>query len=323
MKLGLETESCHLFFQHGRMNLVSFIDFTARSGLDGVQINVVPDLNLHPRWGVLEGVDSEYLAHVRRMIESRGLYCEVDTRGSTQRELVPALRVARALGATVLRTYLRYPRGNFDEQFMMQQVLEIQRVVPYLEKYEIRLAIENHEFETSGEMINLVSLVGHREWVGLLCDTGNSMMVWEEPVEATRAMAPYAFTSHFKDHAVILDGAEPVVSGTALGRGNIDIETTFRLLAQSSPELHVNLEMCFPYCSAFKRERGTGGVDDFAGTFAIGSAPFSNDLVEPNNYYFPHTSSHDALETLIEAQWEALEHSISVLKELRTSYDTP
>jgi len=322
MKIGLETESCHLLFQHGRMNLFDFVEFAGQHGFDGVQINVVPDFKLHPRWGVLESVTSEYLARVRGTIDRLGLYCELDTRGSSLRELVPALRVARALGAGVVRTYLRYPLDRFDEKFLESQATEVRRVVPFLEKHQIRLAFENHEYETSSEMITFITLVGRPEWVGLLCDTGNSMMAWEEPVTAVRAMAPHAFSTHFKDHVVINDGDTALVSGVALGRGNIDIDTVFQILSEHSADLHVNLEMCFPYCATFKRKRGTGGVHNFDGAFAMAPSPFPPDLVKPTNYYSPHKAGEEALEALVQAQWEGLEHSIAVLKKLRDKYVT-
>ena len=38
MKLGLETESYHLFFQQGMMDIFDFIDKTSELGLDGVWI---------------------------------------------------------------------------------------------------------------------------------------------------------------------------------------------------------------------------------------------------------------------------------------------
>lgn len=38
MKLGLETESYHLFFQQGMMDIFDFIDKTSELGLDGVEL---------------------------------------------------------------------------------------------------------------------------------------------------------------------------------------------------------------------------------------------------------------------------------------------
>ncbi|EPD7162604.1 sugar phosphate isomerase/epimerase family protein, partial [Escherichia coli] len=56
MKLGLETESYHLFFQQGMMDIFDFIDKTSELGLDGVEINIIPDVGLHPEFGVLNSI---------------------------------------------------------------------------------------------------------------------------------------------------------------------------------------------------------------------------------------------------------------------------
>ena len=41
LKLGLETESLHLWVQNGRMDIFDVIEKAHELGLDGVQINVV------------------------------------------------------------------------------------------------------------------------------------------------------------------------------------------------------------------------------------------------------------------------------------------
>ena len=322
MKIGLETESCHLLFQHGVMDLFGFIEFAAHRGLDGVQLNVIPDHNLHPRWGVLRGNEVDYLARVKDALVRNHLYCEVDTRGTTAEGLAPALRVAHALGAGVVRSYVQYPLGRYDAAFMSSQAAEVRRLVPLLRNYNIRLAFENHEYETSAEMIAFVREVDELSWVGLLCDTGNSMMAWEEPLSAIRAMAPYAFSAHLKDHAVISHAGQPMVCGMPLGRGSLDLDETFRILSQY-PSLHINLESCFPYCATFKRPPGTGDADSFRGAFAVVKAPFASTLVSPAQYYYPHEASPEALETLMECQRTELENSIALLKELRTKYGSP
>jgi len=46
---------------------------------------------------------------------------------------------------------------------------------------------------------------------------------WEEPVEAVRKLAPFAFTTHFKDHIIIKDGDVYKVCGFPAGKDNIDI----------------------------------------------------------------------------------------------------
>ena len=46
LKLGLETESLHLWLQHKRMDIFGFIEKAHELGLDGVQINIIKDYNL-------------------------------------------------------------------------------------------------------------------------------------------------------------------------------------------------------------------------------------------------------------------------------------
>jgi len=269
------------------------------------------------------GDDPGYLAEIRSTLETKDLYCELDTRGSTVAELEPALRVAQALGAATVRSYLRFPHGRFDQEFMTTQVVEVQRVVPLLESHRIRLAFENHEYETSGEMIDFVTQVGSPDTVGLLCDVGNSMMAWEDPIASVTAMAPYTFGVHFKDHTVVLEGNQQVVCGVPLGEGNIDLEAAYRILVDSSRADAINLESCYPYCATFKRPAGTGGWQALTGAFEIQDPPFPPDLVSPMGYYHPHQAGSEALGVLLRAQESGLAQSLAMLRSLRDRHPGP
>lgn len=94
MKLGIETESYHLFFQQGVMDVFDFINKATELGLDGVELNIIPDEGLHPEFGVLTSDSSEYLAKVRQAIEDKNLYCELDTRFTTPKALTKAVNTA-------------------------------------------------------------------------------------------------------------------------------------------------------------------------------------------------------------------------------------
>ena len=61
MKIGLETESYHLLFQNGRMDIFGFIKRTAELGMDGVMINIIKDKNLDPNWGTLGSDEPKHL----------------------------------------------------------------------------------------------------------------------------------------------------------------------------------------------------------------------------------------------------------------------
>ena len=308
------------------MDIFNFITLTRELGLDGVQINVIPDFGLHPEWGTLDGNDPRYLERVRTAIDEYDFYCEIDARGTTVSELAPVLQVAESLGATVVRSYIRYPHNVFDSAYMAAQVSEVAKVVPLLKDHGIRLAFENHEFETSTDMVEFVQAIDEPEWVGLLCDIGNSMMVWEEPLSAVKSMAPYSFGVHFKDHTVVRDPgpagdeAQPLVCGVPLGAGSIELEKIYQVLMQSSRANSINLETCFPYCASFKRTVGTANSAAFHGTFRIAEPPFPLDIIRPTQYYYPHAVGLEALEGLIDRQLSELKVSTTVLKNLRENY---
>ncbi len=317
MKIGLETESCHLLFQNGLMNIFDFIRYTWELGLDGVEINIIPDHNLHPELGCLDGDDDVYLRRVRQAIEYYGLYCEIDTRLTEPTLLQRTLRIAHKLNADVIRTYIN--KGEYSQKSMSQAVEDIKSVVPFLKKYRIKLGIENHEYETSDEIIDIIKEIDS-SWVGAHCDIGNAMMAWEDPVEAVRKLAPYTFSTHFKDHIICLHDDTPVVTGVPVGEGSIDTEECFRILVEDSMVTRINIETCFPYSSTFDRARGTGGVSDFSAAFKIKPPPFPTEIIKPLDYYYPHQISDEALKLLINAQRNCVSQSAQALKILRSKY---
>ena len=319
MKIGLETESYHLFFQNGLMDIFGFIKRTAELGLDGVMINIIAfpkDKYLHPEWGALGGADPEHLEKVRREIEKYGLYAEIDARGTEQAHLTKIIEVAHKIGADIIRTYCCLNNG-YDAESLERAPEDIKKVVPLLKKYRIKLAVENHEEEISDEIIKIIEDV-NSPWVGAHCDIGNSMMAWEDPVKAVRKLAPYTFTTHFKDHIIIKDGDEYKVCGIPIGKGNIDLEECFKILVNHSTLTRINIEMCYPYVAKFKRGDGTGGVFEVGkGAFKVEKQPFDMDLIKPVDYYYP---PQELVERMIKDQEKGVEESVKYVLRLRDKY---
>ena len=317
MKLGLETESYHLLFQHKRMDIFDFIEQTWKLGLDGVEINIIPDHNLHPQFGVLDSDDPTYLARVKNAIQSRNLYCELDTRWTNQASLMKSIEIANGIGADIIRTYIKV--DDFDPLNLQPIIEDIKQIIPVLKKHRIKLSLENHEHETSDNIIEIIEAVDS-VWFGAHCDIGNSMMTWEDPIEAVHKLAPYTISTHFKDHIVTMHNDEPVVCGVPIGEGSIDIDECFAQLVEHSSITRINIEICYPYCASFSREKGTGGVFKLTGAFEVKKPPFDPELIKPMDYYYPHKISPLALETLIDAQIEGVKHSVAVMKKLRNKY---
>ncbi len=315
MKLGLETESFHYLFQNGKMDIFDFIRKTAELGLDGVMINIIYDKNLDPNWGTLGSDDTEHLEKVRKEIEKYNLYAEIDTKGTDPEHLAKVIDVAHKIGADVIRTYICF--GEYDPEKLEKAPGDIKQIVQLLKKYRIKLAVENHEEETTDEIIKIIKEVDNY-WVGAHCDIGNSMMAWEDPIEAVRKLAPYAFTTHFKDHIIIEEDGEYKVCGVPAGDGNIDLDECFRILVEESRLERINIEMCYPYIAQFKREPGAGGVYEVGeGAFKVENPPFDPNVIKPSQYYYP---PEELLEELIEEQIKGIEKGIEYTKALRDKY---
>lgn len=314
MKIGLETESYHLQFITGRMDIFGFIRKTAELGLDGVMINIVkwPDM---PGWGTLASFDPEYLKKVKAEIQKFGFFAEIDTNGTDPEHLAQVIEVAHQIGADVIRTYTCL--GTYDAERLKQAPGNIRQIVPLLQKYRIKLAVENHEEELTSEVIRIIEEV-NSPWVRAHCDIGNGMMAWEDPVEAVKKLAPYAFTTHFKDHIIVHDGQDYRVCGVPVGTGNIDTEQIFKILVEQSTLTRINVEMCFPYATQFKREPGAGGV--FAvgeGAFKVEQPPYDLSVIKPLDYYYP---PQELLEQMMEDQAKGVEQSVQYTLALRDKY---
>ncbi len=339
LKIGLDTESMHLWLQNGKMDILGFIDLAHEWGLDGVMINLIQDYNLDPDWGSLGSNAPEHLRRVRETLEKYHMYAEVATKGIGCDHLVKVLEVADAIGADVIRTYIpitlgqaaerstggegRYDLGkvrlDFEPAVFDDAVVSLKKIIPALKKYRIRLALENHEYETSRELVRVMEQV-RSPWIGLHYDFGNAMMVWEEPVEAAERMAPYTITTHFKDHIIIPcpdDKYEYVVCGIPAGQGNIDLRECLRIMLDRSPIARLNVEMCYPYCAQFKRSVGTGGVNALGeGCFKIQEPLYAPQVLKPRQYYYPQEVSGKLLEELLVKQKEGARESAEYARRL-------
>ena len=302
-QLGMETFSYHLAIASGRMDILGFITRCAELGLDGVQLNTG---YLTP---FLKG-NSTGLAKIRELTEGFGLFVEVDTRGTDPAHLTDMLGLCKSIGADVLRTYASC--GGDLVRELAQAPRHLQAVVPLCRDLGIRIAVENHEYETSQDILNIVRRVSS-EWVGAHIDTGNSMMVWEEPVVAVRALAPYAVTSHFKDHIVIVEDGVPLVVGVTLGTGSSNCAECFRILAEESPLQRLVIEVCYGYSAPFRlpQEWGAGGHLG-AEAFRIVEGPHDPTWIMPH----PHLVSPADQDRLLAWQEESTAQSVAYVKKL-------
>lgn len=112
-----------------------------------------------------------------------------------------------------------------------------------LEKYKsVLLAIENHKDLRADELIAILKRVDS-EYIGVCLDTGNSISLLEDPMETVEKLAPWTFTTHFKDMAVKEYEQGFLLAEVPFGEGIIDLKRIVRILKAARPEIHFNVEM--------------------------------------------------------------------------------
>ncbi|PAF43128.1 sugar phosphate isomerase [Helicobacter sp. 11S02629-2] len=339
MKLGLESESMHLWLQNGYMDILEFIDFAHELGFDGVLINIIKDYGLDPEWGALGSDNPTHLEKIAQKLKDYKMFCEIDSKGFDIEKFKKIIKVCEALDAKIVRSYVPLTNkqkkdelqrakstlasagayddskihASFDVSEFYNSASEIKALIPLLEKHDLKLALENHEYQTSTEIVELIKRVGHKR-VGALFDFGNSMMCYEEPLKACKDIAPFTFSTHCKDHIVFIEESTPYVCGVPLGEGNIDIKSCLKVLLDSGLKT-INLEVCFPYCATFKREIGTGGVTKLGeGSFKLEKPLFP--YLKALEYYYPQSVKKEYLEKLLVTQKEGVIKSMKHLQKL-------
>ena len=176
-------------------------------------------------------------------------------------ELIAHLPQVEKLGSTRMRitaasmNYAKAPREEL-----------IGRVVPMLkdaaeaaEAHDVMLALENHIDFTSSEVARILDEVGS-DHLKVNFDTGNTIRLYEDPVEAAARLAPYTISTHTKD-ITVSRGGSPAENFTwwpscPVGDGLIDMPGVVAALREGGFDgcLSVEIDLVAPQFIAMSEE---------------------------------------------------------------------
>ena len=209
MKVGVDTYSYHRLFGEIYPNQVDppvrwefdqSIDEAVRLGADGISLETC----------FMPSFDADYLARIKGKLDEHGLErvvgwghpdgLEGGKNLQAAADMEGHLATCQALGAGVMRvvgsslTFRDEPHGP-----------QIERISAILKESSkkaedagVRLAIENHIDFTSDEILEILANVDS-EFLGVNFDTGNTLRVFEDPVEAAKKLARHTLATHVKD----------------------------------------------------------------------------------------------------------------------------
>jgi 3-oxoisoapionate decarboxylase len=159
------------------------------------------------------------------------------------------IRTAKRAGAEVVRTamlsgrrYETFVSAAAFRRFADSSFHSLSLAAPVAARHDIRLAVENHKDWRADELIAILKRLGN-DHVGVCLDTGNSIALLEDPMEVVLALAPWAFTTHFKDMGLEEDRDGFFLAEVPLGTGVLDLPRVIRALRAVRPEIRFNIEM--------------------------------------------------------------------------------
>jgi 3-oxoisoapionate decarboxylase len=171
-----------------------------------------------------------------RYLESADAYSEMA--GIAQALGVDRIRVALLYG----RRYESFATRDAWAEFEGTWRRRLAALTPVVERYPIRIGIENHKDFTGAELAELLTSLGSPQ-IGACVDFGNNLALLEDPLATIRTLAPFAVTTHLKDMAVRPCAGGFELSEVPLGEGLVPLPEAVRLVRESRPDAHLCLEM--------------------------------------------------------------------------------
>lgn len=242
MKLSVSMWSVVEAVKEGRMNLRQFIDFAAGQSAEGVEL-------LDYFWTD----EKAEIPAVKKQVADHGLTLAVYSIGNDffhpdaaerARELDDlrhGVDVANQLGVGLVRVF----SGNYREGYTLEDGMGwiidgLSAGAEYAQRHGVTLALENHGLMAgrSDQVRAIIERVNSPALRANL-DTGNFLLVGQNPTEAAEELAPYVALVHLKDFRKarpdetvhVYKGLDGVgYTGTVTGEGGVDLPRIVAIL---------------------------------------------------------------------------------------------
>lgn len=190
--------------------------------------------------GALPGTDKTYLAELKTkfadlnmvptvIIGTLGLHADRDFAGPPIEASIRNLEVASYLGSPLGLFYFNYGGRVKREGRIRIAVEQIGRLAEAARQFDMTVTTENYDFFTSDDFLRIFEQVG-ADNVGLHNDTGNWLILDEDPLTATRKMVDWTYHAHVRDYRVV----GGVCSSVPIGMGDVDFPSVLAELKKAA-----------------------------------------------------------------------------------------
>jgi sugar phosphate isomerase/epimerase len=217
------------------MDIFHFLNFAHEKKVSLVQI--ADNIPLH----LFENQD---LFKLKKMATDLQIDIEVGTRGLILRNIERYLEIASFLGSPILRVVI-------DTTDFQPSIREINKTIlyllPELKRFNIKLAIENHDRLKAKDFRKIVQ-AADSQMVGICLDSVNSIGADEGFETVFNTLAPYTINLHLKDYIIRrkshMMGFD--IYGAPAGQGMMPIERVLDTLKHYGQTKSVILELWPP-----------------------------------------------------------------------------
>ena len=181
----------------------------------------------------LENFSGNALQKLLEYAQQKGITIEVGARQLTVDRLLTYLDIAKTLNSRILRFIIDGPGYTPSIKVIVEA---IKCIIPFLEKNQIYLALENHDRLFTTDFVKIIEKTDSK-WVGICLDTVNSMGAGEGLETVIKRLAPLAVNFHVKEFIVKriyhMMGFE--IEGVPLGDGQLPLN---KVLKSLGPQCH-------------------------------------------------------------------------------------
>ncbi len=247
IRLGFDVYSVRAF----HWKAMQLVDYAARLRLDTIQISSTNDY---------ESLEPQYLEKVRNYAVSKGLkleagtgcICPTSTSYNPKSKdpvayITEGLRVARAVGANSMRCFLGSRPDRFEngpiEKHMESTIKVFRSVRSQALDLGVKIALENHNGDLQAREVKTIIEESGKDFVGSNLDTGNPMILAEDPMVTLEVLGPYVVTTHIRDSVVYEHPRGCAFQWVALGDGVIDWKAFLAKFVEVCPNAPMQLEI--------------------------------------------------------------------------------
>jgi 3-oxoisoapionate decarboxylase len=248
IRLGFDSYSVRAF----QWKAIQLLDYAAGLKLDAIQFSSLNDY---------ESLDPSYLQRVKdhaarvgvAIDTGMGCICSSSAawnpkEGDPTRYLEKGLRVSHALGSKAMRCYLGNRadrRGPLPlEAHIANTVKALRSVRSRALDLGVKIAVENHSGDLQAREMKMLIEEAGKDYVAACLDTGNPMLVLEDPLLTLEVLGPYTVTTHIRDSVLFEHPRGAAFQWVALGDGNaMDFARFLPLYRKLCPQSAMQLEI--------------------------------------------------------------------------------